>query len=189
MPEPDKAGKVVAIDPGREKCGVAVVSSEREVILKAIVPAGRLLDEVQDLVARHGASTIVVGDRTGSRELARAICERLYPGDAIRPGAPDRGASGDARDAGARREGRDIEIMLVDEHESSMEARRRYLLEHPGRGLERLLPVSMRVPREPYDDYVAVILAERYFGQARRAGPGRPGPGSGTAPGGVNQED
>ena len=158
--------KVISIDPGREKCGVAVVSSEGETILKTIVPAGRLLDTVRDLVARHGVSTIVIGDRTGSRELVRAIREMLGTGGTGNGGAGSR-ADKATTATGALHAGRDIEVVLVDEHESSMEARHRYLRDHPGRGLERLLPVSMRVPREPYDDYVAVILAERYFGKIR----------------------
>ena len=38
-----------------------------------------------------------------------------------------------------------------------------YWREHPPRGLMRLIPVTMQVPPVPVDDYVAVILAERYF--------------------------
>jgi RNase H-fold protein (predicted Holliday junction resolvase) len=54
-----------------------------------------------------------------------------------------------------------IEPELVDERNTSAEARRRYLLEHPGRGWRRLVPLGLRTPDAPYDDYVAVILAER----------------------------
>ena len=34
---------------------------------------------------------------------------------------------------------------------------------NPPRGWRRLLPVSMQMPPEPYDDYVAVILAQRFL--------------------------
>ncbi|HKM17981.1 MAG TPA: pre-16S rRNA-processing nuclease YqgF, partial [Limnochordia bacterium] len=34
---------------------------------------------------------------------------------------------------------------------------------HPPRGWRRLLPVSLQTPPVPIDDYVAVILAQRYL--------------------------
>jgi hypothetical protein len=51
---------------------------------------------------------------------------------------------------------------MVNEDRSSLEGRYRYLKEN-SRGLSRILPVGLRIPREPYDDYVAVILAERFL--------------------------
>ncbi|MDP7423155.1 MAG: resolvase, partial [bacterium] len=54
-------------------------------------------------------------------------------------------------------------VRLVDERESTLEGRRRYFQEHPPRGLWRLVPLSLRYPPEPFDDLVAVILAERFF--------------------------
>ena len=53
--------------------------------------------------------------------------------------------------------------LWLDEHMSSMEARERYLREHPGKGIARFMPIGLRTPKEPYDDYVAEILATRYF--------------------------
>jgi hypothetical protein len=49
-----------------------------------------------------------------------------------------------------------------------MEGRRRYLLDHPLCGLFKLVPVSLRTPGEPFDDYVAVVLAERFFQHLKR---------------------
>jgi hypothetical protein len=53
--------------------------------------------------------------------------------------------------------------IAVDESYTSEAARRRYVAENPPRGLERLLPSSLRTPSVPYDDYVAVILGERFW--------------------------
>ena len=39
----------------------------------------------------------------------------------------------------------------------------RFLRAHPERGWKRLLPPGLRSPDRPYDDFVAVILAERYL--------------------------
>jgi len=55
-----------------------------------------------------------------------------------------------------------LPVEMVDENNSSFEGRRRYLKDH-SRGLLRLIPVGLRTPREAYDDYVAVILAERFL--------------------------
>jgi hypothetical protein len=64
----------------------------------------------------------------------------------------------------------DMSVVQVEEDRSSMEARARYLHDHPGRGLARLLPLGLRTPDGPYDDYVAEILAARYFETRESAG-------------------
>lgn len=131
---------VIAVDPGREKCGVAAVHRLNGVLYKAVVETGRLSGVVLDLARRFAISAVVVGDRTSHRETVRAL-------GALRP------------------DGCPLDIGTVDEHRSTDEARSRYWLDHPPRGLLRLIPVTMRFPPEPVDDYVAVILAERYFGR------------------------
>lgn len=55
-----------------------------------------------------------------------------------------------------------LPVELVDENNSSFEGRRRYLRDHR-KGLQRLIPIGLRIPGEAYDDYVAVILAERFL--------------------------
>ena len=52
-----------------------------------------------------------------------------------------------------------------DETGTSLLGRARYWLENPPRGLWRLIPTSLRLPPEPFDDWVAVILAERYLAE------------------------
>lgn len=141
-PRDDLAGPeaVIAVDPGRDKCGVAVVRADGTVIAKAIVARAEAVDRVMELARTYEVSVVVLGDRTGSRALARELEE-----------------------VGDRAAGEPIRVVFVDEHESSMEGRRRYLEDHPLRGLGRLVPVSFRTPGEPFDDYVAVVLAERFF--------------------------
>ena len=129
---------VLAVDPGRDKAGMAVVSKARAV-LRCIVSADDCASRGGELAAAHGVHRIVVGDRTGSREAVRAL--------ALSSG---------------------LEVITIDEHRSSMEGRQRYLREHRGKGLCRLVPVGLRTPREPFDDYVAEILAARYFERQRR---------------------
>lgn len=129
---------VIAVDPGREKCGVAVVERRGGVIEKSVVAAARMAATVAALAERHAVGTVVLGDRTGHRDAMAALAA-LCPG------------------------GRALSVSLTDEHRSTDEARARYWRDHPPRGLARLIPVTLRVPPVPVDDYVAVIIAERYF--------------------------
>jgi len=138
---------IVAVDPGREKCGLAVVTSDLELLLKEIVSRDEAVHRVLELAQKHGADKLVLGDRTGSREFADEIRKaKMVWSTAIDKQQHPR-----------------PEIIFIDEHMSSMEGRRRYLLDHPLPGLGKLIPVSLRTPGEPFDDYVAVVLAERFF--------------------------
>lgn len=130
---------LLAVDPGREKCGVAIVTYARDVLEREIVSTPELPLRIAYYVGRYGVQVLVMGDRTGGRE---------------------------ARDA-LRKSGFQLEITFVDEDRSSELGRRRYLLDHPPSGWQRLLPLGMREPDRAYDDYVAVILAERYLDGSR----------------------
>lgn len=132
---------VVAIDPGREKCGVAVVSLAGDVVEKFIIDVGQLPQAVQYVAEDPGYSVAVyvVGDRTGTDDIVERLAGAGVPPEAIR---------------------------TVDEHRSSEIGRRRYWDDNRPRGWRRLLPLGMQVPPEPYDDYVAVELAYRYLALA-----------------------
>lgn len=136
-------GPVLAVDPGREKCGIAVVTPDGRVLHRAVVGRRELAAEVDRLAARFGPSAFVVGDRTG----ARAVQQELGELPAVR------------RAGGVR---------AVDERGTSRLARQRYWAENPPRGLWRLVPTGLRLPPRPVDDLAAVILAERFL-QDRRA--------------------
>ena len=56
-----------------------------------------------------------------------------------------------------------ISVKLVDEKFSSTRARARFFQENPPRGIRRLIPRGLLTPERPYDDYVALILAEDYL--------------------------
>lgn len=126
---------VLAIDPGRDKCGIAVVHKTNGIQTRQVVPAGRLGLVLAELVSSYSLDAIVLGDGTASREI-RELLRREQPG---------------------------LTVNLVDEAHSTEVARRRYWRENPPAGLRRLIPVTMQVPPVPVDDYVAVILAERYW--------------------------
>ncbi|MGC9318038.1 MAG: pre-16S rRNA-processing nuclease YqgF [Armatimonadota bacterium] len=129
---------VVAVDPGRAKCGLAAVAADGRVLGRRIVPADQVGRAAWQLATAHQASTIVLGGRTG----AGKAWERL-------------------------RQATSLPIAELDEHMTTLQARRRYWRENPPPGLWRLVPTSLRVPPEAYDDWAAVILAERYLGLAQ----------------------
>lgn len=131
----------MAIDPGRSKCGLAVVSPAG-VIARAIVEAQSAGTQAAELARRHSAAAIVVGSRTGSREVLAALQQ-------AQPGAP---------------------VVRVEEHMTTLLARRRYWQENPPGCLLRLIPEGMREPPEPYDDWVAVLLGEYYLSRSQEEG-------------------
>lgn len=130
---------LLAVDPGLEKCGVAIVTFAREVLEREIISPDLLPLRIAYHVGRYGVQLIVLGDRTGARQVRNSL-----------------------RIAGFQQE-----IVFVDEDKSSILGRKRFLLDHPGKGLARFLPIGLRTPDRPYDDYVAVILAERYLDGSR----------------------
>jgi RNase H-fold protein (predicted Holliday junction resolvase) len=125
---------ILAIDPGREKCGLAVVTTLLEVLHKQVVQRDNLVQAAASLARSHDACEIIVGNGTGS---GKAIDEL-------------RGAIS-------------IPIQAVDEACSSQRARSRFLDDNPPRGIRRLIPRGLLTPYRPYDDYVAIILAEDYL--------------------------
>ncbi|SMC38924.1 resolvase [Sporomusa malonica] len=129
---------VLSIDPGREKCGIAVVHKELGIIHKAIIPTTELITTVATLAAAYNLTTAVIGDGTSSQTARKSL-------------------------AAIAVNGQKLTITPVNEHHSTDEARKRYWVNNPPQGLKRLIPTSMQVPPVPVDDYVAVILAERYF--------------------------
>ncbi len=146
MPANADKAPLLAIDPGREKCGLAVVGYDHTIYHREIVETPKLHLRVAHFVGRFGIDLIVLGDRTTAQETRETL----------------------------RRAGFRLEITYVDEDRSSELGRRRYLLDHPGKGWQQFLPIGLRSPDQPYDDYVAVILAERYLDGQRSTRKPRP---------------
>ncbi|MGI5819612.1 MAG: hypothetical protein ACOX9R_16125 [Armatimonadota bacterium] len=133
---------VVAVDPGRAKCGVAAVAGDGEVLSLAIVETDRVGLTAAALAHTHGATVIVLGGRTG----APRAWELIHAADPA------------------------LAIAEVEEDMSTLDARERYWRENPPGCLLRLLPAGLRHPPCPIDDWAAVVLAERFFagGQEER---------------------
>lgn len=131
---------VAAIDPGREKCGVAIVAEDGEVLEQSVVATVWLADEMAERVRRFSPERILLGNGTTSRAAEATIRENLP----------------------------DIPVEIVDEYRTTDDARRAYWKANPPTGWRRFFPTSMQVPPEPVDDYVAVLLAQRYLINRRK---------------------
>lgn len=57
---------------------------------------------------------------------------------------------------------RGLEPTRVDERDTSLEARRLYFIDNPPPLFARWVPVGMRSPGRPIDDYAAVAIALRW---------------------------
>ncbi len=125
---------VLAIDPGRRKCGIAVCGPGG-VVARRIVPLEDVAAVAREWAAAHRVERVLLGNRTGAREVA------------------------------ARLSGLGPPVVAVEEQGTTLAARRRYFDDHPPRGWRRLVPRSLLLPPEAYDDYAAVLLAEAYLAE------------------------
>ena len=126
---------VLAFDPGREKCGLALVGRDGVAVRRCVAPVADVQDVLASWARQHAVSVIVLGDSTSSAQWQTRIAVWL-------PQA---------------------QIFVVDESGSTLEARTLYWQAHPPRGWRRALPLSLQEPPEPVDDFAAVVLARRFF--------------------------
>jgi RNase H-fold protein (predicted Holliday junction resolvase) len=129
---------LIGFDPGRDKCGIAIVdaAAPHSVHYRQVIAAEQSLEELRTLLARFEVQQLLIGSQTGSKEWQTKL-GTAFP---------------------------DLPIAVVDERHSSEEARRRYWDYYPAQGMNALLPKGMRTPPTPYDDLVALVLIERYLG-------------------------
>lgn len=117
---------------------MALLSGDGTLLERRVVEREEAVSLLEEWLRRSPGAQLVVGDGTGSKAFL-ADLERSGLGARFRS------------------------VHLVNEHLSSVEARRRYFEENPPKGLRRLLPWTLQTPPVPIDDYVAVILGERFL--------------------------
>lgn len=128
---------ILGFDPGRNKCGIAVMGVDRRLHYQDIVSADRVLAELQQLQTQFPISLLVMGNQTTANRWKQHLQDL--------PTLP--------------------RVVMVDERHSTLEARDRYWLMYPARGLYRFIPPGLRLPPRPVDDIVAILLIERYLDQ------------------------
>lgn len=126
---------ILGFDPGRDKCGLAVMDKQQRLLYHQVVQSPEALATMQSLCQQFAVEIIVMGDQTTAKSWKQKI-EQL---------------------------GLSLPIFMVDERYSSLEARDRYWQMYPPKGLDRLIPKGLREPPRPIDDLVAILLIERYL--------------------------
>ncbi|MBW4664583.1 MAG: pre-16S rRNA-processing nuclease YqgF [Chroococcus sp. CMT-3BRIN-NPC107] len=132
---------ILGFDPGRDKCGLAVMEQDLQLHYHQVVSAAEAIATINALVQKFSISTVVMGDRTTAKQWQLQLREVL-------PAT--------------------IEILMVDEHNSTLEAREVYWRMYPPKGLTKLIPQGLREPPRPIDDLVAILLIERYLKATNR---------------------
>jgi RNase H-fold protein (predicted Holliday junction resolvase) len=125
----------LGFDPGKDKCGVAVVDRTGVASYHEVISSDTLLEQLPALCTQWQVSRVVMGDRTTAKQWQKKLTQAL-------PNTP---------------------ISLVDEHYSTLAARDLYWEMYPAQGFQRLIPQGMRLPPRPIDDLVAIILVRRYL--------------------------
>ena len=126
---------IAALDPGRDKCGLAVLDETGKVLIRQVIETAQLEQMVAEWHKAYGFSCLVEGNGTTSGQARRRLKQALPS----------------------------LDIRVVDEYRTTEMARGEYWKANPPKGWRRLLPLSLQVPPEPVDDLVAVILGRRYL--------------------------
>ncbi|MBO4400908.1 MAG: RuvX/YqgF family protein [Selenomonadaceae bacterium] len=124
---------ILGIDPGRDKCGVAVLTDGGEIIFQSVIATADLEPTLKNLVAQNELELAILGDGTTHKAAEKIL-----------------------RTVG-------LSVKIVDEKHTTEEARHLYWEKNPPRGWRKLLPTSMQVPPEPVDALVAEILVRRFL--------------------------
>ena len=126
---------IVSVDPGREKCGIAVVDSSGTVLKRKVVTTISVIDNLLELTEKYSDDKILIGSGTNSKTIKKRIIDSI-------PNIP---------------------IDIVDETHSTEIARKLYFKEYPPKGIFKIIPIGLQIPPVPYDDFAAVVLAKKYL--------------------------
>lgn len=126
---------MMGFDPGRDKCGVAIMNDQAEVLYSQVIRADQVANLLPQLFRQFACQVLVMGNQTTSQLWQNQL-------KIILPAVP---------------------IILLDERYTTVQARQRYWQIYPAQGLTKLIPLGMRSPPRPVDDIVAIILIERYL--------------------------
>jgi len=130
-----RQSSILAIDPGKKKCGLAVMEPSGQVKIKRVVDRAKVIEDISAQTLAFDITEIVIGNTAFGKQLIQELST-------------------------AKKE---ITIHFVSEKNSSLEARQRYWQDNPPKGFWKFVPTTLRLPPRPIDDYAAVILGERHL--------------------------
>lgn len=126
--------KILAIDPGKNKSGIAVLERNSGIVFKGIFNFSSLKEELKKIIEAYRPEAVILGGGTYSKKNKQVIQEIS-----------------------------NLNLIIIDEKYTTQLAKFKYFKDHPPRGFWKIIPLSLQVPKEPYDDYAAIIIAEKYF--------------------------
>ena len=125
--------RVIAIDPGKSKCGLVLAKKSEKKVYKAIILKSELLENyVRNLITAEDISQIIIGNGTTSREIR----EKLYFFKK--------------------------EIITFEEKNTTYRAKGRYFELFPVSGLKFLIPREVFILNKNLDAVSALIILEDY---------------------------
>ena len=133
--------RVVALDPGRSKCGLVLADTATNTVLQGmVIPGAELLDQLRTWMENTERETdqiaeLVIGDGTSSTSWQQQLPANL-------------------------------KVRVVDETGTTLRARERYWQLWPARGWKRLLPSGLRIPSGDLDAIAALVILEHYLGRS-----------------------
>lgn len=133
---------ILSIDPGREKCGAAILDHGKQVLWHGVAVTTEVLSVSLDLIRQYGFKTVILGNQTFSGDV-RQLLQPLLDQHLVN------------------------EIIFVNEHGSTEAARARYWLAFPPSGWRRFIPRGLLVPPCAIDDFAAIILGERFLAKKK----------------------
>lgn len=126
--------EILAIDPGREKTGIAILKNS-DVLEHKIINSEELVQIIKSLLEKYIIKTIVMGNGTSSKKKYDLLKQEFI----------------------------DRDIVLINEYRTTDEARKLYFHENPPKGWKKLIPLGMQVPPVPVDDYAAIVIGRKYL--------------------------
>ncbi len=127
-------GRVLSIDPGKNKCGLVLAEISEKKVYKAIILKSELIgDYVRELNTFEDISKIVIGNGTTSREIIKKL-------DFFKK-----------------------EIKMFEEKNTTFRAKARYFELFPISGVKFLLPREVFILNKNLDAISALIILEDYY--------------------------
>ena len=125
--------RVVAIDPGRNKCGLVLIDKPRSLVeVGLVLPVHRVMDQLIAWSCSGGVGLILLGNGTSS-EAWDGQLQRVAP------------------------------VQKVNERGTTLRARARFWELWPAKDWRALLPFGMRVPPGELDAIAALLMVEEHL--------------------------
>ena len=125
--------KLIAIDPGKYKCGLVLAEISEKKVYKAIILKSELLEDyIRNLNTLEDISKIIIGNGTTSREIRKKLAFLKK------------------------------EIVYFEEKNTTYRAKARYFEFFPISGLKFLIPREVFILNKNLDAISALIILEDY---------------------------